>query len=95
VGAIVRSTHENWDGTGYPDGLEGDAIPLSARIINACDAYSAMSSDRPYRAARTQEDVIAELRRCAGRQFDPSVVEVLCEALVAEGEPAAKLAARG
>ncbi len=49
VGVIVRSTHENWDGTGYPDGLAGEAIPLAARIIAVCDAYSAMTSDRPYR----------------------------------------------
>jgi two-component system cell cycle response regulator len=95
VGAVVRSTHENWDGTGYPDGLAGEAIPLAARIISACDAYSAMTSDRPYRAARTQEDAICELRRCAGHQFEPTVVDFLCEALAAEGEPAAKLVARG
>jgi len=95
VGAVVRSTHENWDGTGYPDGLAGEAIPLSARIIAACDAYSAMTSDRPYRAARSPEDAICELRRCAGQQFDPNVVDLLCEVLAAEEEPAAKLAARG
>jgi diguanylate cyclase (GGDEF)-like protein len=95
VGAVVRSTHENWDGTGYPDGLAGEAIPLSARIIAACDAYSAMTSDRPYRAARTQEDAIRELRRCAAQQFDPTVVDLLCDALAAENEPAAKLAASG
>jgi two-component system, cell cycle response regulator len=95
VGAVVRSTHENWDGTGYPDGLAAEAISLSARIISACDAYSAMTSDRPYRAARTQEDAICELRRCAGHQFDPNVVDLLCEVLAAEDEPAAKLAARG
>jgi len=95
VGAIVRSTHENWDGTGYPDGFAGEAIPLSTRIISACDAYSAMTSDRSYRAARTQEDAICELRRCAGHQFDPNIVDLLCEVLAAEDEPAAKLAARG
>jgi diguanylate cyclase (GGDEF)-like protein len=95
VGTVVRSTHENWDGTGYPDGLVVEAIPLSARIISACDAYSAMTSDRPYRAARTQEERICELRRCAGHQFDPNVVDLLCEVLAAENEPAAKLAARG
>ena len=92
---IVRSTHENWDGTGYPDGLAGDAIPLSARIIGACDAYSAMTSDRPYRAARTQEDAIGELRRCAGRQFDPSVVDHLCDVLATESEPAADMLTHG
>jgi two-component system cell cycle response regulator len=85
VGAIVRSTHENWDGTGYPDGLAGESIPLAARIIAACDAYSAMTSDRPYRAARTPEDAVAELRRCAGRQFDPHVAELLCRVLADAG----------
>jgi two-component system, cell cycle response regulator len=95
VGAIVRSTHENWDGTGYPDGLAGDAIPLAARIISACDAYSAMTSDRPYRAARTQADALAELRRCAGLQFDPAVIELLCEAVAAEEHSAPRLAASG
>jgi len=88
VGTIVRSTHENWDGTGYPDGLAGEAIPLAARIIAACDAYSAMTSDRPYRAARTPAAAVAELRRCAGRQFDCQVVELLCAVLADEAEPA-------
>lgn len=95
VGAIVRSTHENWDGTGYPDGLADDAIPLAARIISACDAYSAMTSERPYRPARTQEEAIRELRRCAGKQFDPQVVDLLCDALAAENQPAANIAAPG
>jgi HD-GYP domain-containing protein (c-di-GMP phosphodiesterase class II) len=93
IGAIVRSTHENWDGRGYPDKLAGEAIPLAARIVAACDAYSAMTSDRPYRAARTAEEAVAELRRCAGRQFDPQVVELLCAALADQVEPAAELAA--
>jgi diguanylate cyclase (GGDEF)-like protein len=91
VGVIVRSTHENWDGTGYPDGLAGEEIPLAARIIGVCDAYSAMTSDRPYRSARTAAGAIAELRRCAGRQFDPQVVELLCTVLVDE-EPATTFA---
>jgi diguanylate cyclase (GGDEF)-like protein len=95
VGAIVRSTHENWDGTGYPDGLVGEAIPLAARIIAACDAYSAMTSPRPYRVALTLNEAVAELRRCANHQFDPRVVQLLCEALAAENEPAARLAAHG
>ncbi|MGH3056387.1 MAG: diguanylate cyclase, partial [Gaiellaceae bacterium] len=95
VGAIVRSTHENWDGTGYPDGLAGEAIPLAARIIGVCDAYSAMTSDRPYRAARTPEDAVEELRRCAGGQFDCQVVELLCIVLADEDEPAATFAVGG
>jgi HD-GYP domain-containing protein (c-di-GMP phosphodiesterase class II) len=93
VGAIVRSTHENWDGTGYPDRLAGEAIPLAARIVFACDAYSAMTSERPYCAARTPDDAVAELWRCSGKQFDPQVVELLCAVLADEGEPAGALAA--
>lgn len=85
VGKIVRSTHENWDGGGYPDGLAGEAIPLAARIIAVCDAYSAITSDRPYRAARRPAEAVAELRRCAGTQFDERVVDVLCSVLAEEG----------
>ncbi len=92
VGGIVRSVHENWDGTGYPDRLAGEAIPLAARIVGACDAYSAMTSDRPYRAARAPEEAVAELRRCAGRQFDREVVELLCAVLAKEDDPAPALA---
>jgi len=77
VGAIVRSTHERWDGTGYPDGLAGEEIPLPARIIATCDAYDAMTSTRPYRAALTPQEALAELMRFAGTQFDPTVVRVL------------------
>jgi two-component system, cell cycle response regulator len=95
VGEIVRSTHENWDGTGYPDGLVGESIPLAARIIAVCDAYSAMTSDRPYRSARTPKDAVAELRRCAGRQFDRRVVEWFCAVLADEDEPAATFAVGG
>jgi diguanylate cyclase (GGDEF)-like protein len=92
VGAIVRSTHENWDGTGYPDGLAGEAIPLAARIIGVCDAYSAITSDRPYRAARTPAEAVGELRRCAGGQFDAQVVGLLCMVLADEDEPATTFA---
>jgi HD-GYP domain-containing protein (c-di-GMP phosphodiesterase class II) len=77
VGRLVRSCHERWDGTGYPDGLSGDAIPLVARIVCCCDAYSAMTTDRPYRAARTASEALAELERCAGTHFDPAVVAAL------------------
>jgi diguanylate cyclase (GGDEF)-like protein len=78
VARIVRASHERWDGTGYPDGLKGDEIPLASRIIAACDAYKAMTSDRPYAVAVPTEEALAELRRCAGSHFDPRVVEVLC-----------------
>jgi HD-GYP domain-containing protein (c-di-GMP phosphodiesterase class II) len=77
VGHLVRSCHERWDGDGYPDGLAGEAIPLVARIICACDAYSAMTTDRPYRQGRPPEEALAELRRCAGTQFDPAVADAL------------------
>ena len=77
VGTIVRSCHEDWDGTGYPDGLRGAEIPLVARIVRACDAFSAMTTDRPYRAARPVDDAVLELQRCAGTDFDPAIVEAL------------------
>jgi diguanylate cyclase (GGDEF)-like protein len=87
VGTIVRATHERWDGRGYVDGLAGSAIPLAARIIAVCDTFAAMTSDRPYRGAVTLEKAFAELRRCAGTQFDPEVVRVFCEEVVrAEGD---------
>jgi len=77
VGRIVRSCHEDWDGTGYPDGLAAENIPLVARIVRACDAFSAMTTDRSYRKARPVEEAVAELQRCSGTDFDPAVVEAL------------------
>jgi HD-GYP domain-containing protein (c-di-GMP phosphodiesterase class II) len=77
VGRLVRSCHEHWDGKGYPDGLAGDAIPLVARIVSTCDAFSAMTTDRSYRRGFSHEEALAELRRCAGTQFDPRVVDAL------------------
>jgi two-component system, cell cycle response regulator len=80
VAALVRASHERWDGTGYPDGLAGEEIPLGARIVAVCDAFDAMISPRPYRPARTHEAAIAELARCSGSQFDPAVVAAFCAA---------------
>jgi HD-GYP domain-containing protein (c-di-GMP phosphodiesterase class II) len=77
VGSIVRSSHERWDGQGYPDGLAGEAIPLEARIVAVCDAYSAITSHRPYRAAAEPGEALAEIERCAGTQFDPIVAAAL------------------
>ena len=91
VGRVVRSSHERWDGAGYPDGLRGFEIPLGARIVLACDAWDAMTSDRAYRRAMPAEDAAAELRANAGTQFDPEVVTVLL-AVVFDNE---RLAATG
>ena len=77
VARVVRHEHERWDGGGYPDGISGEEIPLEARIILACDAYHAMTSDRPYRQAMSHRDALAELSKHAGTQFDPQVVEAL------------------
>jgi HD-GYP domain-containing protein (c-di-GMP phosphodiesterase class II) len=77
VGGIVRSCHERWDGAGYPDGLVGEDTPRVARIVCACDAFSAMTTDRPYRSALSHSDALAELVACSGTQFDPRVVEAL------------------
>jgi diguanylate cyclase (GGDEF)-like protein/putative nucleotidyltransferase with HDIG domain len=77
VHPLVRSAHERWDGRGYPDALAASDIPLGARIICACDAFHAMTSDRPYRTAMPVAEAIAELRRWSGRQFDPAVVDAL------------------
>ena len=80
---LVRSTHEHFDGGGYPDRLNGEQIPLGSRIIAACDAFTAMTHQRPYAPQLTTEQALAELRRCAGKQFDPQVVAVLAS-VVAE-----------
>lgn len=86
VALAVRHEHERWDGQGYPDGLAGDAIPLTSRIVFACDAFNALVSDRPYRSALTREEAMAELERCAGSQFDPTVVAALVHHLRADGD---------
>jgi two-component system, cell cycle response regulator len=91
VAAIVRATHERWDGTGYPDGLGGDAIPLAARIIAVCDAFSAMTSPRPYRLPLDREQALEELHAHAGTQFDPDVVAAFAVVV----EPADSVRRRG
>lgn len=88
VATIVRASHERWDGTGYPDGLAGEAIPLGARIVFACHALDAMTSERPHAPARPLGEAVATLRRCSGSSFDPTVVAALAE--VVEREPAAR-----
>jgi HD-GYP domain-containing protein (c-di-GMP phosphodiesterase class II) len=78
---IVRSSHERWDGSGYPDELAGTDIPLGARIVAVCDAYRAMVEERPYRPARTRGEAIEELRAAAAKHFDPDCVNALLEVL--------------
>ncbi len=80
VAALVRGSHERWDGTGYPDALASDRIPLGARIVAVADAFAAMTAGRPYRPRRTAEEALEELRRHAGTQFDPVVVDAWCAA---------------
>ena len=82
--AVVHH-HERWDGTGYPDGLKGEEIPLLARAVAICDAYQAMVVDRPYRAAMSQEVAVEQLRQGAGTQFDPHLVELFVDALQKQG----------
>jgi diguanylate cyclase (GGDEF)-like protein len=77
VATIVRSSHERWDGSGYPDGLAGEAIPLASRIVCACDAYDAMISSRPYRPPLSHEEALAEIEKGSGTMFDPTVARVL------------------
>ncbi len=89
VGTLVRHSHEHWDGSGYPDGLAGEEIPLGSRIILACDAFDAMTSDRPYHVPKSEPEAIAELRRCSGKQFDPEVVAVLIRVLERRETPLA------
>jgi len=87
VATIVRSTHERWDGRGYPDGLCEAQIPLAARIIAACDSYDAMTTDRCYRTGMSREQAITELGRCRGTQFDPQVIDVLLDVLAGQPSP--------
>lgn len=90
VGKVVRHSHERYDGTGYPDGLVGELIPIESRIVCACDAFNAMTTDRPYRPAMTVPEAVTELRRCSGTHFDPRVVEALLYAI--EERPSTLLA---
>jgi hypothetical protein len=84
VGTIVRASHEDFDGSGYPDGLTGDRIPIEARVVTCCDAFSAMTTTRSYREAMGTDAAVAELRRCSGTQFDPDVVAVLIDLVEAD-----------
>jgi len=84
VVTTVRYHHERLDGSGYPDGLKGDNIPIASRIIAVADAFDAMTTDRPYRKAFSKEQAMREIIRCAGKQFDPSIVNAFVYALANE-----------
>ncbi len=81
VAQFVRWSHERFDGRGYPDGIAGEQIPIESRIVAVCDAFSAMTTDRAYRSAMAADEALAELRRCAGSQFDPEVVDALARSM--------------
>jgi len=91
VAQLVRSSHEATDGTGYPDGLSGDQIPLGARVVAVCDAFDAMVSERPYRDAMSVQEAVAELKRCSGTQFDAKVVEAFTSIIEDRDEAEAQL----
>ncbi len=95
VGMIVRSHHERWDGGGYPDGLAGEQIPLEARIISCCDAWNAMRTDRPYRAALAVEVALGQLLSGVGEQFDPYVVDTFVRMVLPTSDPVAVPAMAG
>jgi HD-GYP domain-containing protein (c-di-GMP phosphodiesterase class II) len=83
---VVRFHHERYDGSGYPHGLEGEDIPLSARIFSVVDAFDAITSDRPYRPGRSSDLAVSEILRCSGSQFDPEVVEAFVLLLEEQGD---------
>ncbi|MBJ7459861.1 MAG: HD-GYP domain-containing protein [Thermoleophilaceae bacterium] len=95
AGRIVRAHHERWDGSGYPDGLAGDEIPLPARIITVCDSFSAMTTTRSYSAAKSHDEGLIELQRCSGTQFDPVVVEMLYRVLARDPSLVQRAASSG
>jgi HD-GYP domain-containing protein (c-di-GMP phosphodiesterase class II) len=94
IARIIRSAHERWDGTGYPDGCKGEEIPLASRILLVCDAFDAMTTDRPYRGALPVETALGELARHAGSQFDPRVVDLFLAAYPFESRETDRLTSR-
>jgi response regulator RpfG family c-di-GMP phosphodiesterase len=82
---MVRSHHESWDGQGYPDHLAGEEIPILARVLQVADCYDAMSTDRPYQPAMSQQEVLAHFGEYSGRRYDPSVIEALCAVIARDG----------
>ncbi len=95
IAPIVRHHHEHWDGSGYPDGVAGEEIPLLARILSVADSHEAMVSDRPYRKGMARADALAELERCAGTQFDARIVALFCDVVRGWGEEGAAAGSGG
>jgi HD-GYP domain-containing protein (c-di-GMP phosphodiesterase class II) len=95
IAGMIRSAHERWDGNGYPDKLAAEQIPLASRILLVCDAFDAMTTDRPYRGALPVQVALDEIRTNAGSQFDPDVVEVFLEGYPFEDEPPERRAPEG
>ncbi len=81
IADYILTHHERWDGTGYPQGLKGEEIPLLSRLLAVADAYDAMTQPRPYRAALSHEEAVAEILRCKGTQFDPIIVDALLQVI--------------
>jgi two-component system, cell cycle response regulator len=88
VAALVRASHERWDGRGYPDGTAGEEIPQGARIVAVCDAFSAMVQERPYKSGLSVSEAVEEIKRCAGANFDPAVVDAFAAEIRSEAVPA-------
>jgi len=86
IGTILRGIREHYDGSGYPDNLKGNDIPMAARILGVVDAYSSMIDDRPYRSARTHEAAMDEIRKNSGKQFDPEVVNAFLQAVTNQSQ---------
>nr|WP_258359009.1 HD domain-containing phosphohydrolase [Moorella sulfitireducens] len=86
IAELILKHHEKWDGTGYPLGIKGEEIPVECRILALVDAFDAMTSARPYRQAKTNEEAFEEIRRCAGTHFDPVLAEEFLRILVSEEE---------
>ncbi|MDK2882963.1 MAG: hypothetical protein PWP58_1299, partial [Bacillota bacterium] len=82
---LILKHHEKWDGTGYPLGLKGEDIPIECRVLALADAFDAMTGERPYRRAKTVEEALEEIRRCAGTQFDPVLAEMFIRMIATEG----------
>lgn len=95
VGLVVRHHHERYDGTGYPDGLKGEDIPLESRIISVADCYDAITSDRSYRKGRTPAEALVELKRVAGTQLDPHLVALFCEAMSSDVDSPTSVSSKG